>query len=70
MTEQQKAVFSLQEVQNAMSQYFEDENDLVHGLNYLNKSFRILYFRELDLIFGEPQTLLDMITCIIIRHIA
>ena len=40
------------------------------GLVFLNNTFRILYFKEFpNLIFGEPQLLLNLMTDIVVRHI-
>ena len=51
-----------------MTRYFEDHESLKAGLEYLNQSFRIFYFSKLELVFGEPQFLLNFITKIIVRH--
>ena len=40
------------------------------GLIFLNNTFHIFYFKEFpDLIFGEPQLLLNLMTDIVVRHI-
>ena len=61
--------FSFDEVFFLMTRYFEDQNSLKAGLEYLNQSFRIFYFSKLELVFGEPQFLLNFITIIIVCHI-
>ena len=65
----EKPAFSLDEVFFLMTRYFEDHKSLKAGLQYLNQSFRIFYFSKLELVFGEPQLLLNFITKIIVRHI-
>ena len=64
----EKPAFSL-DVFFLMIRYFEDYKSLKAGLEYLNQSFRIFYFSKLELVFGEPQLLLNFITKIIVRHI-
>ena len=61
--------FSFNEVFSLMTRYFKDHKSLKAGLEYLNQSFRIFYFSKLELVFGEPQFLLNFITIIIVRHI-
>ena len=41
-----------------------------NGLIFLNNSFHIFYFKEFpNLVFGEPQLLLNLMTDIVVRHI-
>ena len=65
----EKPAFSFDEVFFFMTRYFEDHESLKAGLEYLNQSFGIFYFSKLELVFGEPQFLLNFITKIIVRHI-
>ena len=65
----EKPAISFDEVFFHMTRYFEDHKRLKAGLEYLNQSFRIIYFSKLELVFGEPQFLLNFITKIIVRHI-
>ena len=65
----EKLAFSVDEVFNLMTRYFKDYESLKSGLEFLNKTFRVFYFSKLDLVFGEPQLLLNFITKIIVCHI-
>ena len=65
----EKPAFKLNEVYTHMTRYFENRESLKVGLDYLNKSFRVFYFSKLELVFGEPQLLLNFITKIIVCHI-
>ena len=65
----EKPAFSFDEVFFLMTRYFEDHESLKVALEYLNQSFRIFYFSKLELVFGEPQFLLNFITKIIVCHI-
>ena len=64
----EKLAFSVDEVFSLMTRYFKDYASLKAGLEYLNNSFRVLYFSKLELVFGEPQLLLNFITKIIVCH--
>ena len=61
--------FSVDEVFNLMTRYFKDYESLKAGLEFLNKTFRVFYFSNLELVVGEPQLLLNFITKIIVCHI-
>ena len=65
----EKLAFSVDEVFGLMTRYFKDYESLKAALEFLNKSFRIFYFSKLNLVFGEPQLLLNFITKIIVCHI-
>ena len=65
----EKTAFSLDEVFFLMTRYFKDHKSLKAGLEYLSQSFRIFYISKSELVFGEPQLLLNFITKIIVRHI-
>ena len=65
----EKIAFSVIEVFGLMTRYFNDYESLKAGLEFLNKTFRIFYFSKLELVFGEPQLLLNFITKIIVCHI-
>ena len=67
MTE--KLAFSVDEVFGLMTRYFKDYESLKAGLEFLDKTFRVFYFSKLELVFGEPQLLLNLITKIIVCHI-
>ena len=65
----EKLAFSVVEVFGLMTRYFKDYESLKAGLEFLNETFRVLYFSKLELVFGEPQLLLNFITKIIVCHI-
>ena len=65
----EKLAFSVVEVFSLMSRYFKDYESLKAGLEYLNNTFRVLYFSKMELVFGEPQLLFNFITKIIVCHI-
>ena len=64
-----KLAFSVDQVFDLMTRYFEDHGTLKSGLEFLNKTFRVFYFSKLKLVFGDPQLLLNFITKIIVCHI-
>ena len=65
----EKLAFSVVEVFGLMTHYFNDYESLKSGLEFLNEKYRVFYFSELELVFGEPQLLLNFITKIIVCHI-
>ena len=65
----EKLAFSVVEVFGLMTHYFKDQESLKSGLKFLNETFRVFYFSKLELVFGEPQLLLNFITKIIVCHI-
>ena len=65
----EKLAFSVVEVFGLMTHYFKDQESLKSGLIFLNETFRVFYFSKLELVFGEPQLLLNFITKIIVCHI-
>ena len=65
----EKLAFSVVEVFSLMTHYFKDYESLEAGLEFLNETFRVFYFSKLELVFGEPQLLLNFITKIIVCHI-
>ena len=65
----EKLAFSVDEVFGLMTRYFKDYESLKSGLKFLNETFRVFYFSKLELVFGEPQLLLNFISKIIVYHI-
>ena len=65
----EKLAYSVDQVFDLMTRYFEDYGSLKSGLEFLNETFRVFYFSKLKLVFGEPQLLLNFINKIIVRHI-
>ena len=63
--------FTLSEVKQNVREYFNNEMLLKEGLQFLEQSNRIFYFKELfpDKVIGDPQVLLNMVTGIVVEHI-
>ena len=63
--------FTVKEIMMNVKKYFNNEKSLKEGLQYLKKSNRIFYFKELfpGKVIGEPQAVLNMITEIVESHI-
>ena len=63
--------FTLSEVKQNVREYFNNEMLLKEGLQFLEQSHRIFYFKELfpDKVIGDPQVLLNMVTGIVVEHI-
>ena len=63
--------FTVNEVMQNVRKYFNNEMSLKEGLQYLEKSNRIFYFKELfpDMVIADPQVLLNMVTRIVVEHI-
>ena len=65
-----KVAVSFKKVFDQVSCYYNNHKEMIDGLIFLNNTFRIFYFKEFpDLIFGEPQLLLNLMTDIVVRHI-
>ena len=70
IADSKKAAVSFKKVFNRISRYYNNQKEMKKGLVFLNDTFRIFYFKEFpDLIFGEPQLLLNLMTDIVERHI-
>ena len=66
----EKVAVSFRKVFDQVSRYFKNHKEMKDGLIFLNNTFRVFYFKEFpDLIFGEPQLLLNLMTEIVVRHI-
>ena len=63
--------FTLSEVMQNVNEYFNNEMSLKEGLQYLEQSNCIFYFKKLfpDMVIGDPQVLLNMLTGIVVEHI-
>ena len=65
-----KVAVSFKNVFDQVSRYYNNHKEMKDGLIFLNNTFHIFYFKEFpDLIFGEPQLLLNLMTDIVVRHI-
>ena len=70
MAHSKKVAVSYKEVFKRVCSFYKSHKEMKDGLIYLNNAFRIFYFKEFpDLVFGEPQLLLNLLTDIVVRHI-
>ena len=70
LSKSERIAFTISELLKHLRKYFNEES-LREGLKYLEKSNRIFYFSELfpNLVIGEPQAVLNMVTKIVEDHI-
>ena len=63
--------FKISDILQNVKKYFSNEMSLKEGLQYLEQSNRIFYFNTLfpDMVIGEPQALLNIVTEIVREHI-
>ena len=65
-----KVAVSFKKVFDQVSRYYNNHKEMKDGLIFLNNTFRVFCFKEFpDLIFGEPQLLLNLMTDIVVCHI-
>ena len=70
MSHSRKVAVSFMEVFKHVSSFYNDYEEMKDGLIFLNNAFCIFYFKEFpDLVFGEPQLLLNLMTDIVVCHI-
>ena len=70
MAHSRKIAVSFKEVFKHVRSFYKNHKEMKEGLIFLNNAFRIFYFKEFpDLVFGEPQLLLNLMTDIVVRHI-
>ena len=70
MAHSMKVAVSFKEVFNHVRRFYTNHKELKNGLIFLNNTFHIFYFKEFpNLVFGEPQLLLTLMTDIVVRHI-
>ena len=69
MSHSRKVAVSFMEVFKHVRSFYENYEEMKDGLIFLNNAFCIFYFKEFpDLVFGEPQLLLNLMTDIVVRH--
>ena len=69
MAHSDKVAISFKEVFNQISDHYNNHEEMKDGLIFLKNAFRIFYFKEFpNLVFGEPQLLLNFMTEIAVRH--
>ena len=65
-----KIAVSFMEVFKHVGSIYKNYKEMKDGLIYLNNTTHIFYFKEFpDLVFGEPQLFLNLMTDIVVRHI-
>ena len=70
MAHSMKVAVSFKEVFNHVRSFYKNHKEMKNGLIFLNNTFHIFYFKEFpNLVFGEPQLLLNLMTDIVVRHI-
>ena len=69
MAHSEKVAISFKKVFKQISHHYSNKMEMKDGLIFLKNTFRIFYFKEFpDLVFGEPQLLLNFLTEIAVRH--
>ena len=69
MAHSEKVVIPFKEVFKQISHHYSNNREMKDGLIFLKDAFRIFYFKEFpDLVFGEPQLLLNFMTEIVVCH--
>ena len=70
LSKSKRVAIPIEEVFQHVSHYYKTCESMKEGLVYLHCSFRIFYFKEFpDIVFGEPQLLLNFMTRVIMYHI-
>ena len=70
MAHSRKVAVSFMDVFKHVRSFYKNYEEMKDGLIFLNNAFCIFYFKEFpDLVFGEPQLLLNLMTDIVMRHI-
>ena len=70
LSKSKKIAIQIEEVFQHVSRYYKTCESMKEGLVFLHRSFRIFYFKELpDIVFGEPQLLLNFMTRVTVYHI-
>ena len=70
LSKSKKIAIPIEEVFQHVSHYYKTCESMKEGLVFLHCSFRIFYFKEFpDIVFGEPQLLLNFMTRVTVYHI-
>ena len=70
LSKSKRVAISIEEVFQHVSHYYKSCESMKEGLVFLHRSFRIFYFKEFpDIVFGEPQLLLNFMTRVTVHHI-
>ena len=70
LSKSKKIAIPIEEVFQHVDHYYKTCESMKEGLVFLHHSFRIFYFKEFpDIVFGEPQLLLNFMTRVTVYHI-
>ena len=70
LSKSKRVAIPIEEVFQHVSHYYKSCESMKEGLVFLHRSFRIFYFKEFpDIVFGEPQLLLNFMTRVTVHHI-
>ena len=70
LSKSKRVAIPIEEVFQHVSHYYKTCESMKEGLVFLHRSFRIFYFEEFpDIVFGEPQLLLNFMTRVTVYHI-
>ena len=70
LSKSKRVAIPIEEVFQHVSHYYKSCESMKEGLVFLHRSFRIFYFEEFpDIVFGEPQLLLNFMTRVTVHHI-
>ena len=70
LSKSKRVAIPIEEVFQHVSHYYKTCESMKEGLLFLHRSFRIFYFKEFpDIVFGEPQLLLNFMTRVTVYHI-
>ena len=70
LSKSKRVAIPIEEVFQYVSHYYKTYESMKEGLLFLHRSFRIFYFKEYpDIVFGEPQLLLNFMTRVTVYHI-
>ena len=70
LSKSERVAIPIEEVFEHVNHYYKTCESMKEGLVFLHRSFRIFYFKEIpDIVFGEPQLLLNFMTRVTVYHI-
>ena len=70
LSKSERVAIPIEEVFQHVKHYYKTCESMKEGLVFLHHSFRIFYFKEFpDIVFGEPQLLLNFMTRVTVHHI-
>ena len=70
LSKSKRIAIPIEEVFQHVSHHYKTCESMIEVLLFLHRSFRIFYFKEFpDVVFGEPQLLLNFMTRVTVYHI-